>query len=132
MRLMRRALVCEDDPAIRNLVALVIKGEGFDVDVAEDGAVAMEKARHGCYDLLLLDLMMPGVDGRAVLDFFESQQPERLKRVVVMTAASGLTAADLPASVCTILSKPFDIDALRAVAHSCAAACEGTSAGRAT
>jgi CheY-like chemotaxis protein len=127
---MRRALVCEDDAAIRKLVAMVVGREGFEVDVAEDGAAGMEKMREGCYDLLLIDLMMPGVDGHAVLSFLESRQPERLARVVVMTAAAGLTAAELPAGVCGILSKPFDIDALKAVVRSCASACRDGEAAR--
>jgi CheY-like chemotaxis protein len=81
-----RALICEDDPSIRALVRTVLVREGFAVDVAPDGAVGLERLRLGCYDVLLLDLMMPGVDGLEVIRTVKEERPPTLKRVVVMTA----------------------------------------------
>lgn len=123
---MRRALICEDDPSIRKLVATVVRREGFEVDVAEEGAAGMKKMTDGCYDLLVLDLMMPGVDGYAVVDFLKSHHPERLKRVIVMTAVTDALRDEFPAPVCTVMAKPFDVDALREAIRSCAVSCDGS------
>lgn len=125
---MKTALICEDDESIRNLVATVVRREGFSVDFAEDGAAGMEKMGSGCYDLVVLDLMMPGVDGYAVVEFLKNRYPERLKRVVVTTAVSDAVRQAFPVPVCQVVAKPFDIDALRAAIHSCAAACDADAA----
>lgn len=119
-----RALICEDDPAIRTLVKTVVKREGFDADVAEDGGAGIEKMRDGCYNLLILDLMMPGVDGYAVVDFLKNHRPVNLNRVIVMTAVSDALRNDFPAPICTVLPKPFDIDQLSKAVRACARGCQ--------
>jgi DNA-binding response OmpR family regulator len=60
-------LVVDDDEPIRNVVADVLGDEGYDVSQAVDGADALASCRDECPDLILLDLNMPGVDGRAFL-----------------------------------------------------------------
>jgi DNA-binding response OmpR family regulator len=121
-----RALICEDDPSIRALVRTVLVREGFAVDVAPDGAVGLERLRLGCYDVLLLDLMMPGVDGYEVIRTVKEERPPTLKRVVVMTAASEAIKNSLPEPVCRLLPKPFDIDQLVAAVRDCLHACAGS------
>ena len=121
-----RALICEDDPSIRALVRTVLTREGFEVDVAPDGGVGLERLRVGCYDVLLLDLMMPGVDGYEVIRTVKEERPPTLKRVVVMTAASEAIQNSLPEPVCKLLPKPFDIDQLVAAVKDCVEACTGT------
>ena len=121
-----RALICEDDPSIRALVRTVLTREGFEVDVAPDGGVGLERLRVGCYDVLLLDLMMPGVDGYEVIRTVKEERPPTLKRVVVMTAASEAIQNSLPEPVCKLLPKPFDIDQLVAAVKDCVEACTGS------
>ena len=121
-----RALICEDDPSIRALVRTVLSREGFDVDVAPDGGVGLDRLRTGCYDVLLLDLMMPGVDGYEVIRTVKEERPPTLKRVVVMTAASEAIQNSLPEPVCKLLPKPFNIDELVAAVKDCVQACTGT------
>jgi DNA-binding response OmpR family regulator len=118
-----RALICEDDPSIRALVLTVLKRQGFTVDVAENGAVGLERLEENCYDLLVLDLMMPGIDGYGVLRRLKDERPTNLKRVVVMTAAVD-AIREFPEQICTLLPKPFDIGALVNAAKRCAAECE--------
>ena len=119
----RRALICEDDPSIRTLVKTVVKREGFTVDTAEDGREGLEKLADGCYDLLVLDLMMPGVDGYSVMKQLTESRPAQLKRIIVMTAAADAIRHGLRHPVCTILAKPFDIAELTAAVHRCATEC---------
>src|SRR6478672_5330039 len=123
-----RALICEDDPAIRTLVKTVVQREGFAADLAENGAAGIEKMRDGCYNLLILDLMMPGVDGYAVVDFLKNHRPANLNRVIVMTAVSDALRTDFPAPVCTLLPKPFDIDQLSKAVRTCARGCKEAAA----
>lgn len=120
----RRALICEDDPAIRALVRTVVMREGFEAELAVDGREGMEKLRSGCYDIILLDLMMPGVDGYGVIDFIKTEQPKSIRKVVIMTAATDAIRGTFPEPICTLLAKPFDLAALTAALRSCVIACD--------
>ena len=120
----KRALVCEDDPAIRSLVRTIVAREGFMVDTAADGSEALEQLRDHCYELILLDLMMPNVDGYSVVDAVRHHSPSTLKRIVIMTAASEALQQEFPVPVCSLLPKPFDIDRLSTVVQECARACD--------
>ena len=116
---MKRALVCEDDNPIRALVSRVVQREGFTVDTARDGVEALGKLRNDDYDLLVLDLMMPRVDGIGVLRHLRERLPSQLKRVIVMTAASQDVEGFIE-PICTFLPKPFDIDELTRAVRECA------------
>ncbi|HEV8435171.1 MAG TPA: response regulator, partial [Thermoanaerobaculia bacterium] len=61
-------LVVEDDPAIRRLVRMVLQRRGYQVETAEDGVEAVLKLGIGEYDAVILDLMMPNLDGFALID----------------------------------------------------------------
>lgn len=83
-----KVLLAEDDPHIARLVAFKLEKEGFRVTIAEDGERALERARAEPFDLILLDIMMPVLDGLQVLQ--ELQQDPRLKGIpVVMLSAKG-------------------------------------------
>ena len=59
----RTILVVEDDPDIAQLVHLHLRDTGYDVDVAQDGQAGLQQALAGSYDLIILDLMLPGMNG---------------------------------------------------------------------
>ncbi|WP_274648732.1 response regulator transcription factor [Paenibacillus humicola] len=59
-------LVVEDDQYIQELIAEFLRSQQYEVEVAGDGAEALETFRHKTYDLVILDLMLPGIDGYAV------------------------------------------------------------------
>jgi DNA-binding response OmpR family regulator len=121
----KRALICEDDPAIRSLVKTVVSRVGFTVDVAPDGGAGIEKMKQDCYELVVLDLMMPDVDGYDVIEWLKSSRPKNLSRVIVMTAASEALQKDFPEPICTLIPKPFDIETLTSAVRDCASACKG-------
>lgn len=56
-------LIVDDNPEIREVAMVLLQGEGFTVDEAGDGKEALDKIEHGAYDLILLDVMMPGLNG---------------------------------------------------------------------
>lgn len=116
----RRALVVDDDAGIRILVARVLTREGFEVDSARDGGEAIEKMWEHEYDIITLDLMMPRVDGFAVVKYITQHWPEKLARVVVMTAYGAAALEKISPPVGRTIEKPFDINTLLAEAAECA------------
>lgn len=114
-----RALVVDDDAAIRILVTRILSREGFAVDVARDGAEAIEKLLADRYDVIALDLMMPRLDGVAVIRYLVEHLPERLGNVIVMTAFGASALPKVCPPVARFIEKPFDIDVFIAEAVEC-------------
>jgi len=106
-----KILVVDDDDAIRALVERVLKREKFEVESARDGFEAIEKLSRGDYATILLDLMMPRVDGHGVLRYLERECPAEPKpAVIVMTAnLQGARNAIEDRPDYRVLAKPFDI-----------------------
>jgi two-component system capsular synthesis sensor histidine kinase RcsC len=107
-----RVLVVDDEPAIRALIAKIVERAGFPVDSARDGAEAIERLDAHEYAVVVLDLMMPKVDGFALIDYLRSRRRER-PAVIVISAGDPGSFRKLDGSmVHSIVRKPFDIDAL--------------------
>ena len=115
-----RILVVDDDDAIRAMVERVLRREKFEVESARDGFEAIEKLAHKDYATVLLDLMMPRVDGNGVLQFLETKPCEQKPQVIIMTANLS-SAAESPHvdKVAQVLPKPFDIRQLIAHVRQC-------------
>ena len=85
-----RLLLCDDSTPERTALAQILRREGYDVDEAGDGAAALKLLKTRAYDLILLDLQMPGVDGFDVLAYVQRHCPDL--PVVVL---SGLPPDDI-------------------------------------
>ena len=83
---MRRALVVDDDPEMRNSVASVLEGAGYVVEVAEDGEHAIEVQCARPADVLITDVFMPARDGLETIQHFRAKYPEM--RIIAMTGGS--------------------------------------------
>lgn len=106
-------LVVEDDAAIRRLVKMVLRRERFHVEEAADGLEAVLKLGLCEYDVIILDLMMPLVDGFTFLETFAEHDPERLRKVIVSSAASPAVIRErMRGQPFGVLPKPFDITML--------------------
>jgi two-component system response regulator PhoP len=108
-----RVLVVEDEVRLAdNLAAALREGPGFAVDCAEDGEMGGELARQGCYDLIVLDLMLPKVDGLTMLRQLRAR--DNATPVLILTAKDGTasTIELLNAGADDYLSKPFDLGEL--------------------
>jgi len=117
----KRALVVDDDAGVQGLFNLVLKRDGFSVDCAPGGREAFEYLRRGSYSVILLDLMMPDVNGFELLDRLERDSPSLLRRVIVMTGASQRAVEGLdPKRVWGMVRKPFDINEMMTSAKKCA------------
>ena len=64
----KKILIIEDDPFITDVYVLKLESEGYDVDTAEDGLVGLKKMQEKKYDIILLDIVMPNLDGFKVLE----------------------------------------------------------------
>ena len=104
-----RALIVEDDPAIRKLVEKLLARKGIEIDTAHDGRKAIEKIRTGNYNVLILDLMIPEVNGFEVIDFVKKNKIALPVVVVSAVSHQALTKLDLDV-VKLVISKPFDVD----------------------
>ena len=108
-----KILVVDDDDSIRLMVERVLQRENYEVESARDGFEAIQKLACNDYSAILLDLMMPRVDGFGVLDYLEEHRPELGGAVIVMSA--NLPAASDAArerKIARVLPKPFDLGAL--------------------
>lgn len=109
----KRALVVDDDDPIRTMLAKVIERQNLQVDTARDGVEAIERIDEDGYSLIVLDLMMPRVDGFGVLQHMRQHHPEKLSCTIIASAVPEseiLRRFDLP--VYRIHAKPFDMSRL--------------------
>jgi CheY-like chemotaxis protein len=108
-------LVVEDEDGIREVMATLLVAEGYAVAVARHGIEAMEKVQALKPQLMILDMFMPVMDGRSVIEVLQGQSQWSEMGLLVMTA-SPLAYRDaverLGAAHC--LAKPFDMDDLLA------------------
>jgi DNA-binding response OmpR family regulator len=113
-------LVVEDDPAIRRLVMMVLKREGYEVEIAADGLEAVLKLGILDFDVIVLDLMMPHLDGFTFLRTFAQNDPEQLKKVIVTSAASPAVIRErMLLEPFAVLPKPFEIGDLLERVRAC-------------
>lgn len=107
-----RVLVVDDEPAIRALVTKIVERAGFPVDSARDGADAIEKLEHHEYAVVVLDLMMPNIDGFGLIDYLRKRRNERPAVIVISAGDPGAFRQLDGSMVHSIVRKPFDIDVL--------------------
>lgn len=114
-----RALVVEDDVAIRSLIAHLLRRDGFVVDVAAHGRAALELMGDGEYEIILLDLAMPEMNGMELLEHLRQRRSPALRRIIVMTASLHLLR-ELPTDeLCRVVTKPFAVEDLRSAIADC-------------
>ena len=113
------ALVVEDEQALATAVAEALTDAGFRVDQAGDGQEALERIRDRVYDLIVCDLKMPRMDGRAFYKTVVDSAPSLAQRIIFVTGDVAGTDAErfLEESGCRWLLKPFRLGDLLKVAH---------------
>ncbi len=108
-----RILVADDERSLRELLAIVLRREGYDVMLAENGKMALAALSRGAVDLLISDIKMPDMSGVEVLR--SAKQIDPALPAIMMTAfASTETAVEaMRLGACDYLVKPFDVDELK-------------------
>jgi CheY-like chemotaxis protein len=80
-----RILVLDDEAEVAELISIMLQKEGFSVDIANKGEVAFDMLRNATYDIVLSDLNMPGMDGRAIFETIRKNFPHMLDRLGFIT-----------------------------------------------
>jgi DNA-binding NtrC family response regulator len=105
-----RVLVADDDPTCAAGLATLLSGEGFDVSTAANGQDALTSIEASAPDVLLTDVLMPELDGLALLAAVRARFPEVF--VVVMSGVDRRAEASLEGGALAFVSKPFELDDL--------------------
>ena len=102
-------LICEDEPALRELIRISLDGE-YDFAEAEDGRACLEVAREVQPDLIVLDMMLPGLTGLEVLRELRRDPALEAVPVIVLTAQPATRDDALRAGANLVMDKPFNVD----------------------
>jgi CheY-like chemotaxis protein len=112
-------LCADDDDAVRALCVVALRRAGYAVDEAANGREAWEKLQHNRYSAVLLDLAMPFLHGATLLSMLQRDEPEMLKRVVVVTGMSDAALVDVEPLVAAVLRKPLSIEGIIGAVNDC-------------
>ncbi|MGZ3479291.1 MAG: response regulator [Myxococcaceae bacterium] len=115
----RRVLVVDDDPDILDALSEILEVEGYEVQRARNGREALQRLERGLPDLVLLDLMMPVMDG---WEFARSLSPAARPPIIVLSADRNVSSRAREIGAVEWLAKPFELAQLlaavrRAVPH---------------
>lgn len=107
-----KILIAEDETRLADAIADALKGANYDVDCAFDGIEGAQKATSGQYDLVVLDIMLPGKDGFSILEEIRRMQPET--RVIILSAKGELDdkLKGLEHGADDYMTKPFHFEEL--------------------
>ncbi len=108
-------LVVDDERSMRDFLAIMLKKEGYQVTVVEDGNQAIKAIQKDIYDLVITDIKMPGVDGLQVLQTIKELSPETL--VIMITAFSSTQDAvkAMKQGAIDYISKPFEVEEIKLI-----------------
>ncbi len=107
-----RVLVVDDEPMVRETLGHVLSDEGYVVDLAVDGETALQCVHAARPDAILLDLMMPGMNGRQFLQALRDEPAYADVPVLIMTAVHGLEVNLATLGASEVVEKPFNVEEL--------------------
>lgn len=107
-----KVLLIEDSAHLRNYTTIALEREGYAVDTASDGSVGLWSARNSSYDVILLDIMLPDIDGLSILQTLRSEGNHT--HILLLTARDQVTdkVNGLQLGADDYLAKPFDMSEL--------------------
>lgn len=112
----KRILIADDDPDLIDLLESFFRGQGYDVTAKVNGKDALQAAEEGRYDLVLLDVMMPYIDGYHVASEISSRLGSQAPKIIIMTSRD--TASEkgiaLLSGANDVVQKPFSLEDISA------------------
>jgi CheY-like chemotaxis protein len=109
---LQNILVVDDDPGILDVLEQALDAEGYRVEVASNGQEALERVAGWRPNIMLVDLMMPVMDGRQFVEAFRSRFGFAGTPVIILSAARNVGEIAAELGVTAVVSKPFDLDEL--------------------
>jgi len=117
MKTKSKILIIDDEPQILELMALALEGSGYTVRTALDGAAGLAKIRQEPFDLVFLDISMPGLDGIAVLKEIRQIAPDIAVIMLTGYPTQEKVIASFKLKVSNFISKPIQINTIVKVAE---------------
>ncbi len=108
-----RILIVDDEASMRELLAIVLRREGYDVSLAGNGAAAVAALESESFDLLISDIKMPDMSGVEVLRAARRLDPEMMAIMITAYASTESAVEAMRLGACDYLCKPFEVDELR-------------------
>ena len=124
---MARVLIAEDEVAVREFVRRALAHEGHDVTAVSDGLEALATLKSGTFDLLITDIVMPGMDGIALALKVSKERPDTAILLMTGYAAERQRAHNMDALIHRVLPKPFSLRQICSAAEEALAAKVGVS-----
>ncbi|QJT10658.1 response regulator transcription factor [Oceanidesulfovibrio marinus] len=109
-----RILVVEDDTAILGGLVDLLVFHGYEVEGVEDGEIGLERALEGCFELVLLDVMLPGMDGFSVCEALRKRRPSQAVLMLTAKGSEEDVVRGLKTGADDYVTKPFSIGELLA------------------
>ena len=113
----KKIMVVDDDNAVATFIADVLNQSGANVTTAAGGEAAIQRLADDNFDLVLLEMVMPGIDGSGVVEYIRARQPELLNWTILMTGdryhlatIRAISEYNLPS-----IFKPFDLNEFRSL-----------------
>jgi len=108
-------LIAEDEEKMRRILQIILKDQGYQIDLAQDGAEAWRKFQQARYDLVITDLKMPGKSGMELLGLIHKENPD--VPVIVVTAYGSIESAvqAMKAGAYDYITKPFENDEIKII-----------------
>jgi CheY-like chemotaxis protein len=103
------ALIVDDNYFNRDIFLISLESAGYATEQADDGSTALDILRERTFNLMILDLQMPGIDGHKVLEWVRQQPQHSMMRVVVVTANSHMVAGKVDELADHVMFKPVDV-----------------------
>ena len=111
----KKILIADDDPDIVDLLETYFKGKEYDVVIVTNGKDALKKAENEKFDIILLDVMMPYIDGYHVAYEISSKQENSPPKIVIMTSrdVASEKGIALLSGAAEVVQKPFSLEELQ-------------------
>lgn len=117
----KKLLVVDDDNMVRMLVTALLREKNWIIRSASDGGQAIDQLQEQTFDVIVLDLMMPGVDGYGVIRHLRRAAPGLLKRTIILTGFVGKAPEEIDEKeIFRLMRKPFQMKDLVEVILTCA------------
>jgi len=110
-----KILVIDDDPSIRNMLAIVLKKSGFQVTCTESGKTSLEKLKKESFDLIISDIKMPDIDGIELLKKIKTISPEIPVIMITAFASANDAVEAMKLGAEDYVTKPFSLDELKII-----------------
>jgi two-component system response regulator PilR (NtrC family) len=112
---MSKILIAEDERSMREILAIVLKKEGHDVTLCENGKVAIEALKKEIFDLIITDLKMPGENGLSVLKASRELSPDTIVIMITAFGTTEIAIEAMKAGAYDYITKPFKVDEIKLI-----------------